>query len=125
MEELIEQRYQILQRISQQREKIGGRRLPRIKEPVRQCTHWDYFLEEMKWLSSDFIEDRKHKQALAYVLINEIRIKKLKAERKIEKKEAKLKEQAKKLSDSVLKYFFSLDDGKRFNGTQVPSFERC
>ncbi|OMJ75829.1 hypothetical protein SteCoe_24931 [Stentor coeruleus] len=115
MEELIEQRYQILQRTSQQRERIGGRRMPRIREPKREYTHWDYFLEEMKWLATDFIEDRKHKQALAYVITNEIRHKKITAEKKEAKKNTKCRKQAKIISDLVMKYYFSIDDGKRYN----------
>jgi HSA len=124
MEELIEQRYQILQRTSQQREKIGGRRLPRIREPTRPCTHWDYFLEEMKWLANDFIEDRKHKQAVAFVLITEIRLKKIRAEKKEAKKEEKSRKQAKRLSEMVMKYFFCMDDGRRFNEKEAPAAEK-
>lgn len=124
MEELIEQRYQILQKTSFQREKIGGRRLPRIREPIRECTHWDYFLEEMKWLANDFIEDRKHKQSLAYVITNEIRKSKIRLQKKEAKKEVKCREQAKKLSDFVLKYFSSIDDGRRFNENEFSAVEK-
>ena len=113
MEELIEKRYQILQRTSQQREKIGGRRLPRIREPRRECTHWDYFLEEMKWLANDYIEDRKHKQALAFVLVTEISRQKSAIEKKEARKESASRDTAKKLSDLVMKYFYHLDGGKR------------
>ena len=124
MEELIELRYQILQKISQQRQRIGGRRLPRIREPIRECTHWDYFLEEMKWLATDFIEDRKHKQSLAYIITTEIRQSKIRDDKKEAKKELKCREQAKKLSEMVLKYFFSVDDGYRFNEKEQPTTEK-
>lgn len=118
MEELVEKRYQILQRTSQQREKIGGRRLPRIREPRRECTHWDYFLEEMKWLANDYIEDRKHKQALAFVLVTEISHKKSAIEKKEAKKESASRDQSKKVSDLVMKYFYQLDGGKRSKAPQ-------
>ena len=113
MEELIEKRYQILQKTSQQRERIGGRRLPRIREPIRECTHWDHSLEEMKWLANDFIEDRKHKQALSYVIINEISHKKSISQRTEAKKEHASRDQAKKLSDLVMKYFYQVDENKK------------
>ena len=113
MEELIEKRYQILQKTSQQRERIGGRRLPRIREPIRECTHWDYFLEEMKWLANDFIEDRKHKQAVSYVIINEISHKKSTLEKTEAKKESASRDHAKKLSDLVMKYFYQVDENKK------------
>ena len=31
--------------------------------PCRRKTHWDYVLEEMRWLATDFIEERKWKAA--------------------------------------------------------------
>jgi hypothetical protein len=121
MEELIEKRYQILQKTSQQRERIGGRRLPRIREPTRECTHWDYFLEEMKWMANDFIEDRKHKQALAFVLTNEISHKKSTLEKNEAKKESASREQAKKLSDLIMKYFYQVDDSKKSKVSSKPT----
>ena len=113
MDELIEKRYQILQKTSQQRERMGGRRLPRIREPIRECTHWDYYLEEMKWLANDFIEDRKHKQAVSYVIINEISHKKSILQKSEAKKEHASRDQAKKLSDLVMKYFCQVDENKK------------
>lgn len=40
-------------------------RLPKLAEPSRQKMHWDYLLEEMTWLSNDFVAERKWKRALA------------------------------------------------------------
>lgn len=37
------------------------RRLPKVQEPVRTKTHWDYLLEEMQWLAADFANERKFK----------------------------------------------------------------
>ncbi|KAI0780736.1 hypothetical protein BD413DRAFT_499713 [Trametes elegans] len=34
-------------------------------------THWDYLLDEMKWMRTDFREERKWKLALAYTLAHE------------------------------------------------------
>jgi hypothetical protein len=40
---------------------------PRVKwpEPERKKTHWDFFLEEVVWLATDFRQERKWKMALA------------------------------------------------------------
>ncbi|XP_063620676.1 helicase domino, partial [Cydia splendana] len=41
------------------------RRLPRVCEPPRPKTHWDYLLEEMAWLAQDFAHERKWKKQAA------------------------------------------------------------
>ncbi|RVE42282.1 hypothetical protein evm_013069 [Chilo suppressalis] len=41
------------------------RRLPRVMEPPRPKTHWDYLLEEMAWLAQDFAHERKWKKQAA------------------------------------------------------------
>ncbi|XP_060810782.1 helicase domino [Amyelois transitella] len=41
------------------------RRLPRVLEPPRAKTHWDYLLEEMAWLAQDFAHERKWKKQAA------------------------------------------------------------
>ncbi|OTF71709.1 helicase domino-like protein, partial [Euroglyphus maynei] len=38
------------------------RRLPKVHEPPRCKTHWDYLLEEMQWLAADFFQERKWKR---------------------------------------------------------------
>lgn len=38
------------------------------KLPRRRKTHWDYLLEEMRWLATDFVEERKWKAASARTL---------------------------------------------------------
>lgn len=38
------------------------RRLPKVHEPQRCKTHWDYLLEEMQWLAADFFQERKWKR---------------------------------------------------------------
>ena len=40
-------------------------RLPKVQEPVRRKVHWDYLLEEMQWLATDFINERKWKKGAA------------------------------------------------------------
>ena len=41
------------------------RQIPRVVEPRRRKCHWDYLLEEAKWLRDDFKEERKWKIAMA------------------------------------------------------------
>ena len=36
-------------------------RLPKVQEPARIKTHWDYLLEEMQWLASDFANEKRWK----------------------------------------------------------------
>lgn len=41
------------------------KRLPKVKEPTRIKTQWDYLLEEMQWLATDFHQEKKWKKAAA------------------------------------------------------------
>lgn len=56
-----------MQRVSElQRDGMWtDRRLPKCQEPQRPKAHWDYVLEEMVWLASDFAQERKWKKAAA------------------------------------------------------------
>ncbi|XP_041423099.1 E1A-binding protein p400 isoform X2 [Xenopus laevis] len=45
------------------------RRLPKIQEPSRAKSHWDYLLEEMQWMAADFAQERMWKQASAKKLV--------------------------------------------------------
>ena len=56
-----------MQRIAElQREGLWSeRRLPKVQEPPRPKSHWDYLLEEMVWLSADFAQERKWKKSAA------------------------------------------------------------
>lgn len=55
---------QILQRISQLRKEglWSIKRLPKLVEPARPKTHWDFVLDEMTWMSTDFQQERKWKK---------------------------------------------------------------
>ncbi|XP_031780344.1 helicase domino isoform X2 [Nasonia vitripennis] len=57
----------VMQRIAElQREGLWSeRRLPKVQEPTRPKAHWDYLLEEMVWLSTDFAQERKWKKSAA------------------------------------------------------------
>nr|CUU00235.1 hypothetical transcript [Hymenolepis microstoma] len=46
-------------------------RLPKVMEPERSPTHWDFFLDEALWLAEDFKQERMWKKAMAKRLANE------------------------------------------------------
>lgn len=48
------------------------RQIPRVVEPRRRKCHWDYLLEEAKWLRDDFKEERKWKIAMARYYAKEV-----------------------------------------------------
>ncbi|GAB6030179.1 hypothetical protein CHUAL_005855 [Chamberlinius hualienensis] len=57
----------VMQRISELRKEgvWSEKRLPKLQEPPRSKAHWDYLLEEMSWLATDFAQERKWKKAAA------------------------------------------------------------
>ncbi|KAG8949042.1 chromatin modification- protein VID21 [Tulasnella sp. 424] len=42
------------------------------KGPILQKVHWDYVLDEMRWLQADFREERKWKTAVAFEIAHEV-----------------------------------------------------
>ena len=58
---------EILKRISELRKEglWSSKRLPKVQEPSRNKTHWDYVLEEMAWLATDFAQERRWKKGVA------------------------------------------------------------
>jgi HSA len=56
-----------MQRIAELRRQgmWSARRLPKIQEPLRCKSHWDYVLDEMQWLAVDFAQERRWKMAAA------------------------------------------------------------
>jgi len=65
--ERVKQEAQIMGRIAELRKEglWSAKRLPRLQEPAREKAHWDYLLEEMTWLATDFAQERKWKKAAA------------------------------------------------------------
>ncbi|KAM3939886.1 E1A-binding protein p400-like isoform 2-T2 [Leptodactylus fuscus] len=63
----LEQENHIHQRITELRKEglWSLRRLPRLMEPSRPKSHWDYLLEEMQWMAADFAQERMWKIASA------------------------------------------------------------
>ena len=54
----------------QQQDKWSLRQPKRCPEPTRPTSHWDVMLKEMKWMRTDFREERKWKHAVARNLAN-------------------------------------------------------
>ncbi|KAJ4423953.1 chromatin modification- protein VID21 [Gnomoniopsis sp. IMI 355080] len=52
----------------QQHDKWSLRQFKRCPEPTRQPSHWDLLLQEMKWMRTDFREERKWKRTIARAL---------------------------------------------------------
>jgi chromatin modification-related protein VID21 len=61
------QAYKIVERVIQlqHQNKWSLRQPERAKEPNRPTTHWDVLLKEMKWMRTDFREEKKWKIAVA------------------------------------------------------------
>ncbi len=58
---------EILQRIAELRKEglWSASRLPKVHEPPRKKAHWDYLIEEMQWLATDFSQERRWKRNMA------------------------------------------------------------
>ncbi|XP_063967591.1 helicase SRCAP-like [Lytechinus pictus] len=65
--ERAKQEAQVMQRIAELRRDglWSAKRLPRVQEPPRHKSHWDYLLEEMQWLATDFAQERRWKKNAA------------------------------------------------------------
>lgn len=57
----------VVQRVAElQKEGLWSeKRLPKLQEPTRNKVHWDYLLEEMLWLATDYAQERKWKKKAA------------------------------------------------------------
>ncbi|GFW77509.1 helicase domino [Trichonephila clavipes] len=69
-EEIVERAKQeayVMQRVGDLRKEgmWSSKRLPKVAEGPRIKSHWDYLLEEMAWLATDFVQERKWKKAAA------------------------------------------------------------
>ncbi|KJH46953.1 protein, SNF2 family [Dictyocaulus viviparus] len=67
VEKAAKQEAQVMMRIAELRRSglWTANRLPLCVEPPRNKTHWDYVLEEMKWMATDFRMERQFKRNVA------------------------------------------------------------
>ncbi|XP_061865505.1 E1A-binding protein p400 isoform X12 [Colius striatus] len=103
---------QIHQRIAELRKEglWSLRRLPKLQEAPRPKSHWDYLLEEMQWMATDFAQERKWKMATAKKMIRTVA--RYHEEKKLNEERAKREEQNKlrRIAASIareIEYFWS------------------
>jgi hypothetical protein len=48
------------------------RQLPRLPTPARGKSHWDFLLEEMKWMATDFAQERNWKRVVQHRLAADV-----------------------------------------------------
>lgn len=106
---------QILQRISQLRKEglWSIKRLPKLVEPGRPKTHWDFVLDEMTWMSTDFQQERKWKKncskKLSIAIQKHFKEKELKADL-VEREEAKrLRKQANLVARDIMQFWRNVE----------------
>jgi len=68
--EMAKQEAQVMQRVSELRKNgmWSERRLPRVQEPPRCKSNWDYLLEEMQWMAVDFVQEKQWKISAAKMM---------------------------------------------------------
>ena len=66
----------ILKQVSELRKEglWSAKRLPKVQEPARNKSHWDYVLEEMAWLATDFAQERRWKKGVARKVLGFLKI---------------------------------------------------
>ncbi|XP_054851977.1 E1A-binding protein p400 isoform X2 [Eublepharis macularius] len=114
-EKLVEQvklENQVHQRIAELRKEglWSLRRLPKLQEAPRPKSHWDYLLEEMQWMATDFAQERRWKMAAAKKMVRTVA--RYHEEKKLNEERAKKEEQNKlrRIAASIareIEYFWS------------------
>ncbi|KAM3939883.1 E1A-binding protein p400-like isoform 2-T2 [Leptodactylus fuscus] len=111
-DKLMEQENVVHQRIAELRKEglWSLRRLPKLQEPSRPKSHWDYLLEEMQWMAADFAQERMWKMACAKKLVRTAaryhEEKRVNSERARKEEENKLKRIAATIAREI-EYFWS------------------
>ncbi|XP_016852252.2 E1A-binding protein p400 isoform X4 [Anolis carolinensis] len=103
---------QVHQRIAELRKEglWSLRRLPKLQEAPRPKSQWDYLLEEMQWMATDFAQERRWKMATAKKMVRTVaryhEEKKLIEERAKKEEENKLRRLAAMIAREI-EYFWS------------------
>ena len=94
------------------------KRLPKVKEPDKIKCHWDYLLEEMQWLSTDFQQERKWKKAaarkLAFAVAKVFEEKETVKRRQRAEQEKKLRKIAHNMAKEVMKMWSGVEKVQKF-----------
>eukprot|EP00118_Oscarella_pearsei_P012688 m.95532 g.95532 ORF g.95532 m.95532 type:complete len:1744 (+) comp36853_c0_seq1:131-5362(+) len=97
------------------------KRLPKVFEPQRKKSHWDYLVEEMQWLATDFAQERRWKKAAAKRLCHsaaKLHLQKLQKEQKAEKDEgAKLRKIASGIAREVRQFWMNIEKIVKYKQT--------
>ncbi|XP_075073303.1 E1A-binding protein p400-like isoform X2 [Mixophyes fleayi] len=111
-DKLAEQENVVHQRIAELRKEglWSLRRLPKLQEPSRPKSQWDYLLEEMQWMAADFAQENMWKVASAKRLVRTVaryhEEKRVNNERARKEEEKKLKRIAASIAREI-EYFWS------------------
>uniref|UniRef100_A0A8D2Q4G7 E1A binding protein p400 n=1 Tax=Varanus komodoensis TaxID=61221 RepID=A0A8D2Q4G7_VARKO len=103
---------QVHQRIAELRKEglWSLRRLPKLQEAPRPKSQWDYLLEEMQWMATDFAQERRWKMATAKKMVRTVvryhEEKKLNEERAKKEEQNKLRRIAATIAREI-EYFWS------------------
>ena len=91
----------------------SAQRLPKAQEPPRPKCHWDFLLEEARWLYSDYRSERKWKREsarkLAYAAFRFINNKRTQQERLEKEKLQNIRKVAATLSKEVRSFWSSIE----------------
>lgn len=89
------------------------------KEPEKNKTHWDYFLDEMKWMSNDFDRERKMKRKFAADMAKGSKkyldTRHLEVEKNIKRQELDLKKRTINMARSVNNYWKKIEKLTKHN----------
>uniref|UniRef100_A0A1I7XQP6 Helicase ATP-binding domain-containing protein n=1 Tax=Heterorhabditis bacteriophora TaxID=37862 RepID=A0A1I7XQP6_HETBA len=105
VEKAAKQEAQVMARIAELRRSglWTTSRLPLCVEPPRNKTHWDFVLEEMKWMSTDFKMERNFKRNMARKIAVAICRQNREQEMEIERAEMRIIKDGKRICASIAK----------------------
>ncbi|CAI4229134.1 unnamed protein product [Auanema sp. JU1783] len=105
VEKAAKQEAQVMARIAELR-RAGlwtQSRLPLCVEPSRNKTHWDYLLEEVKWMANDFRQERLFKRNMARKIASAIHKQKKEQEMEVERAEQRRIKEGKRICATIAK----------------------
>uniref|UniRef100_A0A914CQ86 Uncharacterized protein n=1 Tax=Acrobeloides nanus TaxID=290746 RepID=A0A914CQ86_9BILA len=98
-------------------------RLPMCIEPAREKTHWDYLLEEVKWMSIDFKQERIFKRVAAKKMTQGIarwaKQVKTKEKEKVERSEKEAKQICGLIAKMVKEFWKNVDKIADFRAQEI------
>ncbi|KAF8768478.1 Helicase domino like protein [Argiope bruennichi] len=117
-EEIVERAKQeayVMQRVGDLRKEglWSMKRLPKVAETPRIKAHWDYLLEEMAWLATDFAQERKWKKAAAKkcarMITKYFQEKEIKAEKAEKEEQLKLRKIASTIAREIKQFWSNIE----------------